>query len=191
MSSRLMGREAREVKAKEHIREGEAAIAREEYGPAAGLFRLAMDLVPENKDYHRLWEETLAEAQRRRAAVAVSQAEELISRGEEEEAGHYFEEAARAIPSAVNQARAAMYLALRDQTRAHSRVRGALEALKGGGEDGQQVDDEIKTEVLLLCAEASLRLGQLETARVHAQAAKKLKPKDPRLRSLLKKLKVG
>ena len=191
MSSRLMGREGREAKAKEHIRAGEEAIAREEYGPAAGLFRLAMDLVPESKEYHSKWEETLAEAQRRRAAVAISQAEELIGRGEDEEAGHYYEEAARAVPSALNQARAAFYLSLRDPTRAHSRVRGALEAIQSPGEDGNALADEIKAEVLLLCAEASLRLGQLETARAHAQASKKLKPKDPRLRLLLKKLKVG
>jgi curved DNA-binding protein CbpA len=192
MSSRLMGREAREVKANEHYEAGLAAVEEDNYGAAAGLFRLSMDLVPENAAYHQKWEETLAEAQSRRATVAISQAEGLVNKGEEGEAGHYYEEAARAVPSPLNQARAAFYLALRDQARAHSRAQSALQALaKEPSEEEGGIEQPVRLEVLLLCAEAYLRLGQLNTAKVHLEEARKLSPKDRRVRVLLKKLRVS
>lgn len=191
MSSRLMGREGRESKAREHVRRAEAEIAADNYGAAAGLFRLAMDLVPHVESYHRRWEETLAEANHRRARVALENARELIGRGQEEEAAHFYEAAARAEPTPTNLAYAAAYLALKGDSKAHSRARGALDALRAleGTDDAFEATEA--AEVHVLCAEAYMRLGQSHTARTQADLAKELDPKHPRLRSLLKKLKVG
>ncbi len=188
MHSRLVGREARESKAREHIRAAEAELRADNYGAAAGLFRLAMDLVPERADYHERWTKTLTEANRRRAHVALENARGLVERGNEVEAAHFFEEAARAEPTAINQARAAAYLALRGDGKAVDRARGALEVLRKGEDEATA---EELAEIHVLCAEAYMRLGQLHTAKTQLEAAKDYDPRHPRLTILLKKLKVG
>ena len=185
---RLVGNDGRDKKAKEHIAAAEAELAAGHHGAAAGLFRLAMDLLPDDQELMERWKGALETANKRRAAVALDKANHLVATGDAQEAAHYYEEAARSVPSAMNLALAAAHLALRANPRAHQRAREAIDALRAS--EGA-IPERDAAEVLVLCAETYLRLGQLHTAGSHAEQARKRYPKHPRLRVLLKKLKVG
>ena len=81
MSSRLLGHEARDSKAREHVNKAEQEIKAGNHGAAAGLFRLAMDLLPDDQALYKRWEDTLGEANRVRAKVALEKAQTFWRRG--------------------------------------------------------------------------------------------------------------
>ncbi len=168
----------RRQQARHYASEANDAIEAGRHGNAASLFRLAMEMDPDEPAYEQRWRECLAIARAQRAELSYERAKQARAAGRNDEAARQFAEAADADPSLRNTTDAAAALAEYDPQRAREFALAALEALEAGRSRGQRYDERTLVRTHLACARAFLAAGQVHTAREQAERAHALAPSE-------------
>lgn len=179
----------RAEQARERAEQARAELEAGRSGAAASLFRLAHDLDPENPEYKRAWQGTLASARRERATASHQNARQSLQCGRTAEAARLFAEAADADPTLRHLADAAAVVADFDAGRARGYAMAALEALQQAKAHEQPLPVRVVAHVHRACARAFLAAGQTASAREQAERAHQLAP-SRQTRTLLNATKV-
>ncbi|NVB42103.1 hypothetical protein G6O69_30045 [Pseudenhygromyxa sp. WMMC2535] len=179
----------RRMRGRDYARQAEQELARERYGTAATLFRLAHEHDPGNEEYERRWRETLSEARKRRAETGLARGRELRKAGHLREAARALAEAADADPSLANLTEAMLALCEVEPNRARGMAIMALEVLQQAGARGLVFSPGEAAAVHQACARAFLSAGQLASAKEQAERAHTLAPSS-QTRTLLNAIKL-
>ncbi|TPV92293.1 MAG: hypothetical protein B7733_26615 [Myxococcales bacterium FL481] len=156
-------------------------------GAAASLFRLALELDPDNQSYRRCWKSCLEEARRQRASRSFAAAQRHLEIGQAAEAAHFLLDAAEADPTPIHLAEAAAAVAETEPHRARELAMRALDA-QARSSDIAPAD---RGRVHMCSAIAFLGGGQVHTARQQARLAAELIADDPRLCAFLNSSKLS
>lgn len=170
-SRRMSPLEGRSKKAREHFDKGQKELDAGRPGAAASFFRLAMDLEPNNSEYHELWQSSLARARTEKATKAYEMARQFEETGRPAEAAHYFLEAAETNPLPKHLAHAALFLREDDTVRAREMALRALDGMVAAEKTGNPLKDGEAGNVHAMCGYVFLSAGQLASAKEQADAA--------------------
>jgi curved DNA-binding protein CbpA len=171
MGRRLNPHEGRARRGKEHFDAGLVELEARRYGAAASMFRLALDLDPNNAEYHEHWHRALAEARTQRAARAFEAAKQLEETGRVADATHYYLEAAEANPTPRHLGHAALALRETDTARARELALRALDGLHAAEKLGHPLPAKEAGSVHAMCGYVFLAAGQKHTAKEQAELA--------------------
>jgi len=158
---------------------------------AANLYRLALQLHPDDVEIREHWERCRDLARRARAAQAFAQAMSYHAIGHSQEMVPLLVEAAEAHPTVEHLAWAADAVGATDPVKARNFAMGALDGLAAEPETvrSQRKAPELAL-VHLMIARAFVAAGQLHSAREQARIAEQHRPGDPEVRALLKSIKA-
>jgi len=188
--SRERARQELRGRADAFVRDAQEAETAGNLARAANFYRLALQSDPNNVELEGRWEACRAAARRTRAVEAHAQAQKHLEFGQTREAALLLVEAADADPTLRHLVDACDAMLELDPTRARDYAMAAFDALVTARAAGIEYRPAELAGMHVKIGRAFLAVGQKESARQQAVAARDLRPDDPEVRALLKSLKV-
>lgn len=185
---RLAVRKRMQEAAETHMRDAEAALVEGNLARAANAYRLALQCDPDSETLRQRWKECRQEAQRRRAEEAYRHGRRHLEVGQPREALPLLVEAAQADPRLEYLVAAADVLLDVDAAQARDFAMAAFDALVTAKARGEEPPAPKLAAMHVTIGRAFFAVGQKESAKQQALAARHLRPDDPDVRALLKAL---